>query len=268
MSEIFTRYGSNIANVWQEIFAPVTLAFSREVVHEKLWKSINICKSYSKKSVAPYFSGHGVCGYELPINMQNFTQKDLTEVKIFQKVLGGVLFWKTLYIWKTIQHVDYLAGSVEFSTSLQQLKDYVVSSFLGGKMKRSQPVLQRRVSLIQFCCNFTASIYPYLWRAVFVYQFPGYLRQLYRSEVQQNATTTTSWTSIAADTVCPRPSLTLTFDRLTLKLESHVRWGTFLPNLGMLGLWVLDLFAMFATNGQTDGRTKATLVAPFLRSGA
>jgi len=30
-----------------------------------------------------------LCGYELPPNMQNFTQKDLTEVKIFQNVLGG-----------------------------------------------------------------------------------------------------------------------------------------------------------------------------------
>jgi len=30
------------------------------------------------------------------------------------------------------------------------------------------------------------------------------------------------------------------FDRLTLKLvcESHLRWGTFLPNLGTLDLWV------------------------------
>jgi len=27
--------------------------------------------------------------YELPINLQSFTQKDLTEVNIFQKVLGG-----------------------------------------------------------------------------------------------------------------------------------------------------------------------------------
>jgi len=30
-----------------------------------------------------------VCGYELPTNLQNFTQKDTTEVKIFQKGLGG-----------------------------------------------------------------------------------------------------------------------------------------------------------------------------------
>jgi len=35
----------------------------------------------------------GICGYELPTNMQNFTQKDLTEVKIFQKVLGGGYFF-------------------------------------------------------------------------------------------------------------------------------------------------------------------------------
>ena len=51
--------------------------------------------------------------------------------------------------------------------------------------------------------------------------------------------------------------VTLTFDRLTLKLvcESHLRWGTFLPNLGTLGLWVLELFAMYATDVQTDGRT-------------
>jgi len=32
-----------------------------------------------------------LCGYELPPNMQNFTQKDLTEVKIFQNVLGGTI---------------------------------------------------------------------------------------------------------------------------------------------------------------------------------
>ena len=60
-------------------------------------------------------------------------------------------------------------------------------------------------------------------------------------------------------------------DTNTLKLvyESHLQWVTFLPNLGMLGLWVLELFAMYATDGQTetDGRTKATLLAPSLRAG-
>jgi len=57
----------------------------------------------------------------------------------------------------------------------------------------------------------------------------------------------------------------LTFDRLTLKLacDSHLRWGTFLPNLGTLDLGILKLFAMYSTDGQTDGRTKATLIAFF-----
>ena len=38
------------------------------------------------------------CGYELPTSLKNCTQKDLTEVKIFQKVffVGGGL-WNTLY---------------------------------------------------------------------------------------------------------------------------------------------------------------------------
>jgi len=55
--------------------------------------------------------------------------------------------------------------------------------------------------------------------------------------------------------------VTLTFDRFTLKLvcQSRLRWGTFIPNLGTLGLWVLELFAMYATDRQTDewtdGRT-------------
>jgi len=52
--------------------------------------------------------------------------------------------------------------------------------------------------------------------------------------------------------------VTLNFDLLTLKLvyESHPRWGTFILNLGTLVLWVLELFAMYATDGrtETDGR--------------
>jgi len=42
--------------------------------------------------------------------------------------------------------------------------------------------------------------------------------------------------------------------------------GTLIPNLGTLGLRVLELFAMYTMDGQTDkrmdGRTKATLIAP------
>jgi len=59
--------------------------------------------------------------------------------------------------------------------------------------------------------------------------------------------------------------VTLTFDLLTLKLEceSHRRWRTFTPNLGTLGLRVLQLLAMYAT----DGRTKRTLISPFTTGG-
>ena len=65
------------------------------------------------------------------------------------------------------------------------------------------------------------------------------------------------WRPGSADTVCPRPTVTLTFDRFTLKLvcESHLRWGTFLRNLGTLGLRLLELFAMYATDGRTDRQT-------------
>ena len=63
--------------------------------------------------------------------------------------------------------------------------------------------------------------------------------------------------------------VTVTFDLLTLKLvcESHLRWGTYLPNLSTLGLWVLELFAMYATDGRTD-RQKQRLQYPSLRTRA
>jgi len=38
MSENFTVYGNNKTNLWQEILAPSTLAFSCEVVHHQTMK--------------------------------------------------------------------------------------------------------------------------------------------------------------------------------------------------------------------------------------
>jgi len=36
-----------------------------------------------------------ICGYELPTNLQNFTQKDLTKVKNIPKSFRGLLFSET-----------------------------------------------------------------------------------------------------------------------------------------------------------------------------
>ena len=63
-----------------------------------------------------------------------------------------------------------------------------------------------------------------------------------------------------AATICPRLGLglidyvTLTFDLLTLKVvsESRVTWTTSVPILVFLGLSVLDLVPMYATDRQTS----------------
>ena len=55
----------------------------------------------------------------------------------------------------------------------------------------------------------------------------------------------------------PPPPMTMTFDLLTLKMvsESRVMWATSLPDLVFLGLSVLDLGPMYATDRQTDRQT-------------
>jgi len=52
----------------------------------------------------------------------------------------------------------------------------------------------------------------------------------------------------------PRSSATLTFELLTLKVvsESHVRWATSVQILVFLGLSVLNLGPMYATDRQTS----------------
>jgi len=51
------------------------------------------------------------CEYEFPINLQSFTQKDLTEVKIFLNVLGGY-FFKTPCICKRFSRRSHSAIGV------------------------------------------------------------------------------------------------------------------------------------------------------------
>ena len=69
-----------------------------------------------------------------------------------------------------------------------------------------------------------------------------------------------------AATICPAPC---TFDLLSLKVmsESHVMRATSEPILVFLGLSVVDLGTMYATDRQTDVRRASSLNAPTLRAG-
>ena len=57
--------------------------------------------------------------------------------------------------------------------------------------------------------------------------------------------------------------VTLIFDVLTLKVVSELRvtWATSVPILVFLGLSVLDLGQMYATDRQTDVRQKRRLMS-------
>jgi len=89
----------------------------------------------------------------------------------------------------------------------------------------------------------------------------------YKYQVQQAV-----WPPGSADTVCPRTSVTLTFDHLTLKLvcESHLRWGNLYSKFGHarpLGCRIIRYVRDGQTDGQTDGQ-KQRLLPPSLQSGA
>jgi len=63
-----------------------------------------------------------------------------------------------------------------------------------------------------------------------------------------------------------RPSVTLTFDRLTLKLvcQSHLSWGTLIPKFGdarPLGSRIIR----FVRDGQTDRQKQRLLPLPYGR---
>ena len=72
-----------------------------------------------------------------------------------------------------------------------------------------------------------------------------------------------------AATICP--PFKLTFDLLTLKMvsESRVTWATSVPILVFLGLSVLELGPMYATDRrQRDVRRASSLNAPAMGAGA
>jgi len=68
-------------------------------------------------------------------------------------------------------------------------------------------------------------------------------------------------------TSSPISLVTLTFDLLPCNWYANriKGGGTLLPNLGMLGLWVLELFAMYATDGRTDRQKQRLLPLPYGR---
>ena len=74
-----------------------------------------------------------------------------------------------------------------------------------------------------------------------------------------------------ASTINQSGLVTLTFDLLTLKVvsESRVTWATSVPILAFLGLSLLELRPMCATDRcQTDVSQKHRLMPPPVRGGA
>jgi len=65
------------------------------------------------------------------------------------------------------------------------------------------------------------------------------------------------WPPGSADTVCPRPTLTLTFECLILKLvcESHLMWGTFLSSFAFSNYSLCTRRTDRQTDRRTDGQT-------------
>ena len=68
---------------------------------------------------------------------------------------------------------------------------------------------------------------------------------------------------VESATLFPRPSK-LTFDFLTLKVvsESRLTWATCVPILVFLGLFVLELFPMYATDRRQTSDAHHRLMPP------
>jgi len=63
------------------------------------------------------------CGYELLTNLQNFMQKDLTKVKIFQKVGGDTFFLKHPVVWHAPK--SNINFSLKYWTNELELQEYL-----------------------------------------------------------------------------------------------------------------------------------------------
>ena len=115
-------------------------------------------------------------GHESPTNLQNFMQKDLTEVKIFQKVLGGY-FFKTpcRQCWPSMVQYGLVLVS---STSFQHQK--LASCALGitqYSTGRGQPLY-----LVGTCSSFqTLKSFCYLLTARSKFSLTRLVMQIFQS---------------------------------------------------------------------------------------
>ena len=125
------------------------------------------------------------------------------------------------------------------------------------------PVQRRASHMIPFTCIYHNTL-PVQRRAPHMIPFTC----IYHNTlpVQRRATTTLAECS----NLCGRPPqhvpapCKLTFDHLTLKVvsESRVMWATSLPSLAFLGLSIIDLGPMYATERrQTSDRRQTSIIA-------
>jgi len=89
-----------------------------------------------------------VCRYKLATYWQHFTEIYLTRVKILQKVLGGLLFWLTLYS-RSVITVSY--GDLSLRTKVHHACEAAVLP----------ECLQAELSVLEFCTGvkFLPAIY-------------------------------------------------------------------------------------------------------------
>jgi len=68
--------------------------------------------------------------YELPINLQSFTQKDLTEVNIFQKVLGGGAYFyrNTRYVLHMVLRAHSVIYNMYDSSTYKNIRKWQMNA--------------------------------------------------------------------------------------------------------------------------------------------
>ena len=81
VSDTFTRYGSKITNVWQEILTPVTLAFCCEVVHENYKNPSVFVKVTAKKNQWHLFMWTHVYRNAVPVQKKYLRERNVVPTR-------------------------------------------------------------------------------------------------------------------------------------------------------------------------------------------